>query len=71
MLTTILDQLKRGPLRDSVDANLEAKLLTALTTGLGQYVMLETLTPTQAYATIDYHLDKAFLPVSDRTTGRN
>lgn len=62
MLTTILGQLERGPLRDGVDPTIEAGLLTALTTGLGQYVMLETLSPAEAYATIDYHLDKAFAP---------
>ena len=61
MLTTILGQLERGPLRDGVDPDVEARLLTALTTGLGQYVMLESISPTQAYATIDYHLDRAFL----------
>lgn len=61
MLTTIVGQLQRGPLHDRVDPDLEAGLLTAVTTGLGQYVMLETMSPTQAYATIDYHLDRAFL----------
>lgn len=62
MLTTILAQLERGPLRDGIDPTIETGLLTALTTGLGQYVMLETLSPAEAYATIDYHLDKAFAP---------
>lgn len=62
MLTTTAGQLERGPLRAGVDPEIEAGLLTALTTGLGQYVMLETLSATKAYATIDYHLDKTFLP---------
>lgn len=61
MLTAIVGQLERGPLRDGVDADIEARLLTAVTTGLGQYVMLETLTDTEAYGTIDYHLDRIFL----------
>ena len=61
MVTAIHGQLQRGPLRDGVDSDVEAGLLTALTTGLGQYVILETMSPTQAYTTIDYHLDKAFL----------
>lgn len=71
MLTTIMGQLERGPLRDGVDPEVESGLLTALTTGLGQYVMLETMSPTQAYATIDYHLDKAFLPPVDPATDHN
>lgn len=62
MLTTILGQLERGPLREGVHPQVEAQLLTALTPGLGQYVMLETLSVTEAYAAIDYHLDKTFLP---------
>ncbi len=62
MLTTILSQLERGPLRDGVDPDIEARLLTAMTTGLGQYVMLETISVTEAHATIDYHLDNAFAP---------
>ncbi len=61
MLTAISGQLERGPLRDGIDSDVEAGLLTALTTGLGQYVMLETMSPTQAYTIIDYHLDRAFL----------
>ncbi len=70
MLTTIVGQLERGPLRDGVDSKIEGRLLMALTTGLGQYVMLEAMSPTQAYATIDYHLDKTFLLPADHTTGR-
>ena len=62
MLTAITGQLERGELRNGVDPDVEAGLLMALTTGLGQYVMLETMSPENAYATIDYHLDKAFLP---------
>lgn len=61
MLETIREQLNRGRLADGVDAEIEARLLTALTTGLGQYVLLGTMSPTQAYATIDYHLDAAFV----------
>ena len=68
MLTTIAGQLERGPLRDGVDPEVETRLLTAITTGLGQYVMLETMSPTQAYAAIDYHLDRAFLPASPDAT---
>lgn len=70
MLTTISGQLERGPLRDGVDLEIEAGLFMALTTGLGQYVMLETMRPTEAYATIDHHLDQVFLPADDRRTGR-
>jgi AcrR family transcriptional regulator len=69
MLTTIVGQLERGPLRYGVTPDIEARLLTALTTGLGQYVMLETMSPTQAYAAIDYHLDRTFLPANDRDAG--
>lgn len=66
MLTTISDLLNQGPLRNGVDSEVEARLLTALTTGLGQYVMLETITADQAYATIDYHLDNAYLALDDQ-----
>lgn len=62
MLTAIGDQLERGPLREGISPEVEAALLTALTTGLGQYVMLQTMTADQAYATIDYHLERTFLP---------
>ncbi len=68
MLTAIAGQLERGPLREGVDTEIEARLLTALTTGLGQYVMLETMSATQAYAAIDYHLERAFLPADDSPT---
>ncbi len=61
MLTAIADQLERGDLRDGVVPSTEAALLTALTTGLGQYVMLETMTAEDAYLAIDYHLDKLFV----------
>ncbi len=61
MISTFADQLERGPLRRGVDPHTEARLLTALTTGLGQYVMLETLSPSEAYAAIDYQLDRTFL----------
>lgn len=60
MLTTIRDQLERGPLRDGVVADTEALLLTGLTTGVGQYVQLGTFTTTQAYDAIDYQLDRSF-----------
>lgn len=61
MVTTILEQLERGPLRQGVDPKIEAQLLTGLTTGIGQYLLLGTLSADQAYAAIDYHLDRAFL----------
>ena len=61
MISTIVGQLERGPLRDGVDPEMEARLLMALTTGLGQYVMLETMQPSDAYAVIDHHLDRTFL----------
>lgn len=61
LLNTILAQLARGPLQKGVVADTEAQLLTALTTGLGQYVLLGTIGLTEAYAAIDYHLDRTFL----------
>lgn len=69
MVHTIVTQLERGPLRDGVDPGIEARLLTALTTGLGQYVMLETMTPADAYVAIDYHLDRLFLPSTEGSAG--
>lgn len=61
MLQTVTGLLEQGPLRKGVDPTIEAGLLTALTTGLGQYVMVETISLDRAYATIDYHIDRAFL----------
>ena len=61
MHATVREQLERGPLANGIDADIEANLLTALTTGLGQYVLDHTMTANEAYATIDYHLDRAFL----------
>ncbi len=67
MVTTILEQLDRGPLSEGVVPELEAHLLSSLTTGVGQYVFLGTITPEQAYETIDYHLDGVFrLEVEER-----
>ena len=60
MHDTILEQLERGPLVDGVDPQAEAVLLTALLPGLGQYVLDGTITPDQAAATIDHHLDRLF-----------
>jgi len=60
MVATMLEQLERGPLRKGVDAKIEAQLLTGLTTGIGQYVLLGTISPTEAYAAIDHHLDRLF-----------
>ena len=62
MVETIADQLERGPLREGVTIHAEAQLLTALTTGLGQYVMLGTVTVDAAYAIVDAQVDRTFTP---------
>ena len=61
MHATVLEQLERGPLKGGVDPEAEATLITALVPGLGQYVLDETMTADQAYATIDRYLDGLFV----------
>lgn len=60
----IFEQLERGPLVVDVDIEQEARLITALMPGLGQYVLDETITADDAYRTVDYLLDRLFGPVS-------
>lgn len=61
----VFEQLERGPLAATVDLRQEARLITALMPGLGQYVLDETVTAQEAYDTIDYHLDRLFGPASN------
>lgn len=65
MLDAILGQLQRGPLAAGVDPEIEARLLTGLTTGLGQYVHSQAITAEHAYGVIDYHLDRTFVVATD------
>ncbi len=62
----VFGQLQRGPLVAGVDPEREARLITALMPGLGQYVLDETITAEEAYDTVDYHLARLFGPT---TTG--
>lgn len=62
MYDTVLEQLQRGPLAPGVDPLVEARLITALMPGLGQYLLSETITADDANRTIDYHLDRLFDP---------
>lgn len=61
---TILEQLERGPLIADVDTHQEARLIMALMPGVGQYVLDQTITADDAYAIVDYHLDRLFGPTS-------
>ena len=56
----ILTQLERGPVRADIDTQREARLLTALMPGVGQYVLDHTISAGDAYAVVDYHLDRLF-----------
>ena len=67
MYTTVLEQLERGPLAPGIDPEQEAKLITALMPGLGQYILDNTITVDEAFATIDYHLDRVFESGGDST----
>ncbi len=58
----IHEQLQRGPLVADVDLDEEARLITALMPGLGQYVLDGTISADDAYRTVDYHLDRLFGP---------
>jgi len=60
----IFGQLERGPVVDGVDIAQEARLITALMPGVGQYVLDGTITADEAYETVDYHLDRLFGPAS-------
>ena len=62
MFATVLEQLERGPLVPGVEPAQEATMITALTPGLGQYVLNGTITAEDAYRTVDYHLDRLFEP---------
>lgn len=59
---TIIEQLERGPLVVEVDLEQEARLITALMPGVGQYVLDGTMTADAAYRVVDYHLDRLFGP---------
>lgn len=61
MVDTIVEQLQRGPLVKGTNIDIEGPLLAGLTTGVGQYVLLGTISAEDAYATMDYHLDRTFL----------
>ncbi len=63
MQNTIREQLQRGPLVDGIEPDCEARLMTGLITGLGQYVLSDTFTAEQAYDVIDYQLDRLFVDV--------
>ncbi len=65
----IYGQLERGPLVADVDLAQEARLITALMPGVGQYVLDGTITADEAYETVDYHLDRLFGPI-DREPAR-
>lgn len=60
MHAMVLEQLTRGQLRDGVVPEIEAAVVTSMMPGLGFYVLDKTMTLDQAYATIDYHLDRLF-----------
>lgn len=56
------DQLRRCRLRAGVDVDREALRLMVMLTGLAQGVLDGQLTADDAFATIDYSLDRALLP---------
>jgi len=55
------DQLRRGRLRAGVDLDQEALRLMVMVTGLAQGVLDAQLSSDDAFATIDYSLDRALL----------
>ena len=59
MRDVFADQLRRAPLRQGVDPEREALILLVMLTGLSQGVLDGQLTVEDAFATIDYALDRA------------
>lgn len=59
MRTVFADQLRRAKLRSGVDPNHEALVLLVMVTGLSQGVLDAQLTADEAFALIDYALDRA------------
>ncbi len=53
------EQLERAKLRAGVDAGREALVLLVVVTGLSQGVLDGQITAADAFATIDYSLDRA------------
>jgi TetR/AcrR family transcriptional regulator, transcriptional repressor of bet genes len=62
MVEVFAAQLRRARLRAGVDVNHEALRLMALVTGLSQGVLDGQLSAEEAFASIDYSLDRALLP---------
>ena len=59
MRRAFADQLRRGRLRAGVDPDREALVLLVMTTGLSQGVLDGQVTADDAFAAIDYALDRA------------
>lgn len=62
MRQAFADQLGRARLRRGVDLDQEALRLLVMVTGLAQGVLDGQLTADEAFAAIDYSLDRALLP---------
>ncbi len=62
MRQAFADQLRRGRLRRGVDVDQEALRLLVMVTGLAQGVLDGQLTADEAFAAIDYSIDRALLP---------
>ena len=62
MRQAFAEQLRRARLRGGIDPDLEALLLIFTVTGLSQGVLDGQVTPTEAFNTIDYALDRAMRP---------
>ncbi len=58
MHATIADQLRRGKVVKGADPEMEATVLTALVPNISQSVLDGMLTEAQAFAAIDYALDR-------------
>lgn len=59
MRHTFAEQLRRGRLRKGVDPDQEALILLVVVIGLSQGVLDGQITPHEAFASIDYSLDRA------------
>ena len=67
---TMVDRLEvaraDGLLRDDVDIQLEAAIYQLVVSSLGESILAGFVTDRQAHATIDYLLDRAFVPPPSR-----
>lgn len=61
MLAMCEEQLRRGPVIEGLNVEIEAAVITAMMPGLGNYAAEGLMTPAELFQIIDYHLDRLFI----------